>query len=233
MKGILILIALVITGFLLLIYSFKVFSLSQEDKKETEKLQVVIEQLDSVRREAVYKYLDGGPLLQGNSYRSYDQSRRARLNQMSHQELVATLKQLESKQIEQAARLAGIAIKPDEKKDQTRESTGFDATVRRGSDSGKTGAKTACSSYMASYCEDLLKHQPAGQRFDDMPHSVPDFVDPSHEEYTVTIPPVITGGQPKNVKVRVSPGKMELLKQKQRLDKILIDDVLRMTGKLP
>ncbi|MGI9282576.1 MAG: hypothetical protein ACR2PX_23520 [Endozoicomonas sp.] len=232
MKEIVSLFVLVVTGFLLLIFSFKALSMPLGERREAERLQVVIDQLDSVRREAVARYLDGDPLLKGNSYRSYDQARKARLNQMSYQELVTELKRLETQQIKQAARLAGIAIPEEEKKGNVREASGFGGTVRRGSDSGRNGSKSAYSSYMASYYEDLLKHQ-SGDSFDDRPHAVPDFIDPSHEEYTVTMPAAVTGSQPKSFKVRVSPGKMEMLKQKQRLDKILIDDVLRMTGKLP
>ncbi|WP_062270094.1 hypothetical protein [Endozoicomonas arenosclerae] len=237
MKGIVSLCGLIVTGFFLLILSFKALSMPLGDRKEAEKLQAIIEQQDATRREIVEKYLDGDPLLNGNSYRSYDQARRARLNQMSYRELVAKLKELEAEHVKQAARLAGIAIPAEKSDGKLRETSGFGGTVRRGAsrtNSQQSSGKpwSSYSSYMASHYEDLLRHQ-SGDSFDDIPHFVPNHFDPSHEEYTVEMPSAVTGSAPRKMKVRVSPGKMEMLKQKQQLDQMLINDVLKMTGKLP
>ncbi|WOG29519.1 hypothetical protein [Endozoicomonas sp. 8E] len=233
MKGIVSLLVMVLAGFLLLIFSFQKVSVPTEERGEAESLQVVIDELDSVRRETVSKYLEGDPLLNGDSYLSYDKAREARLNKMSHQELVAELKRLETLQISQATRLARMVLPPEEEAAKTAEIWGLDDIVKKGSGNGCMGARSAYSSYMSSYYDDLLRYQ-SGACFGDFLHPVPYFVmDPTYEEYTVTMPAAITDGEPESYKVWVSPGKMEMLKQKQKLDKMLIDDVLRMTGELP
>ncbi|WP_252179117.1 hypothetical protein [Endozoicomonas sp. 4G] len=228
MKGIVSLLVLVVTGFLLLIFSFQEVSTPPKEHQESEQLQVVIDQLDSVRKETVARYLDGDSVLNGNSYQSYDQARNARLNRMTHQELLAELRRLETEHIRQAARLAGILLPGQEEASET---WGLEDSVRKGP--GCAGARSAYSSYMSSYYDDFLRYQ-SGGCFDDFPPPVPYFfMDPTHEEYTVTMPAAISDDEPESFKVWVSPGKMEMLKQKQKLDKMLIDDVLRMTGSLP
>ncbi len=56
-------------------------------------------------------------------------------------------------------------------------------------------------------------------------------------DYDIELPVVITEKNnrkaTKSVRVRVNPSKMKLLEQKQGLNKILVDDVLGLTGKLP
>ncbi|WP_257281859.1 MULTISPECIES: hypothetical protein [unclassified Endozoicomonas] len=233
MKGVVSLLVLVVTGFLLLIFSFQEVPVSPKEDREAENLQVVIDELDSVRRETVSRYLDGDSLLGGSSYESYAQAREARLNRMTHQELVAELKRMEAEHIRQAARLPDIVLPPEEESARGEEAWGLDDTVRKSSGTGCMGARSAYSSYMSSYYDDLIRYQSQGC-FDNFSHSVPYFfMDPTHEEYTVTMPAAISDDEPESFTVRVSPGKMEMLKQKQKLDKMLIDDVLRMTGELP
>jgi hypothetical protein len=211
--------------------------------KEVQKLHAVVNQLDAIRKEAVAKHLDGDSTLGGRSYQSYDQARRDRLDRLTMQELEAELKRLDKIQIDSATRLSGIVLDEGRQSENisgektVREVSGFGGTQRRGADTKPVtvGDSVKYGSDMARRFRDMLSNM-APPAHDSREHSKQGYsepYDPNLEEYVVEMPVAITDSESGPVRVRVNPGKMKILKQKQKLDRLLIDDVLRMTGKLP
>ena len=92
---------------------------------------------------------------------------------------------------------------------------------------------------MAPTIEEALTQATAYRTYSNAGYESNRFYDATLVDYDIELPELITEknynrkSQGRSVTVRVNPSKMQLLKQKQKLNKVLTDDVLGLTGKLP
>lgn len=216
---------------------------AQQLSKEEQLLRNAIEFQDRERLKTAMQYLDKDAAIDGNAYKQYDAERRARQSKMSISELELELKAMEVNKAERAAKIAEAVlgapviveslVEPSSTAEAPSRSIIIEPTpVHQSASVGQTASPTvtpSLSSPFSSVVRDYVHANGGWDRTasDDTPDN-DDLVD-----YVVDMPGFVTGGEPKSIKVKAKRSKMDLIKQKQALDKMLIDDVLGMTGRLP
>ncbi|MRI32355.1 hypothetical protein EOPP23_05080 [Endozoicomonas sp. OPT23] len=188
--------------------------------KDELELQKALRVLDTIRDDILQKALGA------KASRQHRENTWQRIKGMSEHELIAEINRLERAQVEAAERLVGSTVN----------SQLFGQAYRSESTVGEDDSAQS-SRYTGSARTGGTRRKGSSGSYSNAQYESSEFYDTQLADYDIEMPVIITERNHRkatqSVRVRVNPSKMKLLKQKQALNKVMINDVLGLTGKLP